>query len=73
MTQEELVKYKAVFDEIDKDGNGVIDLSEYRDSLFTSHLSKWQKIRAVSFFNLLLFNLNYKMILNCISKNFLQV
>ena len=55
MTQEELVKYKAVFDEIDKDGNGVIDLAEYRASLFSSHLSKWQKIRAVIFFKLILY------------------
>ena len=51
MTQEELLKYKAVFDEIDKDGNGVIDLAEYRASIFSSHLSKWQKIRAVIFLN----------------------
>ena len=61
MTQEELAKYKEVFDEIDKDGNGVIDLAEYRASLFTSHLSKWQKIRAVIFYkyDFLIFIINY--------------
>jgi Ca2+-binding EF-hand superfamily protein len=51
MTQEELLKHKAAFDEIDKDGSGFIDLSEYRASLFSSHLSKYQKIRAVIGFN----------------------
>jgi Ca2+-binding EF-hand superfamily protein len=50
MTQEDLIKYKEMFDEMDKDGNGILDMDEFRASFFSADnkLSKWEKIRAVS-------------------------
>ncbi len=50
MTQEDLIKYKEMFDEMDTDGNGVLDMDEFRASFFSANnkLSKWEKIRAVS-------------------------
>ena len=53
ISQDEVVRYKEMFNEIDKNKSGYIGMEEFKSSVLSRHLSSRQCTRVVKSLNIL--------------------